>query len=117
MASEEIRKIIGQRVRHYRKINNLTQKQLTEEIGGVSSKYIGNIEAGQKGVSLEKIIEICQFFNIVVSDLIPIKTRDDTEEREKIVLDISNMVKALDTNNMKVVRSMIAGVADNPCTE
>lgn len=82
-------------------------------MGGVSSKYINNIESGQKGVSLEKIIELCQIFNINVSDLLPIKTMDDTEEREKIALEISNMVMTLDTSNMKMVRSMVSGIANN----
>ena len=113
MKTEQIRKIIGQRIKHYRKIHSLTQKQLSAQIGAVSTTYITNIEAGQKGISLEKIYELCAFFNINVSDLLPIETKDDSDEKEKVVLETADLLRGLDTSQVKMFKTMVAGLSFN----
>ncbi|MCL2694440.1 MAG: helix-turn-helix domain-containing protein [Oscillospiraceae bacterium] len=110
MKTEQIRKIIGQRIKHYRKIHSLTQKQLSARIGAVSTTYITNVEAGQKGISLEKIYEICEFFNINVSDLLPIETKDDEDEKEKVVLETADLLRGLEISQVRMFKTMIAGV-------
>lgn len=113
MKTEQIRKIIGQRIKHYRKIHSLTQKQLSAQIGALSETYITNVEAGQKGISLEKIYDLCGFFNINVSDLLPIETRDDEDEKEKVILETADLLRGLDTSQVRMFKTMIAGVAFN----
>jgi len=110
MKTEQIRKIIGQRIKHYRKIHALTQKQLSAQIGAISTTYITNVEACQKGISLEKIYEICEFFNINVSDLLPIETKEDVVEKEKVVLETADLLRSLETSQVRMFKTMIAGV-------
>lgn len=111
MKNEEIRKVIGRRVRQYRTIHSLTQKQLASQIGA-ERPYISSIEQGQKGISFEKIYELCEFFNITVSDLLPIETKDDTEAKEKIVLETADMLRAMETTQVRMFSRMLAGVID-----
>jgi transcriptional regulator with XRE-family HTH domain len=120
MSSQTIRKTIGQRVKHYRQMNSLTQKELAAKIGTVSSSYITNIEAGQKGISLERIIELCEFFNIIVSDLIPIitqETENAVKLKEQTISETADLLRTLKANQVMMFKSMIAVVADNPCLE
>ena len=54
---------VGERLRHYRKLHRLTQKQLATELG-VASKCISNIEEGLKKPNLDMLVEICRWFNV-----------------------------------------------------
>ena len=83
---------------------------MSAQIGAVSETYITNVEAGQKGISLEKIYELCEFFNINVSDLLPIETRDDEDEKEKVVLETADLLRGLDTSQVRMFKTMVAGV-------
>lgn len=113
MTNEEIRKIIGQRVQQHRKTHFLTQAELAEKMG-VRRAYISNIEQGQKAISFEKLYELCEFFNIIVSDLFPIVKKDDTEEREKIILETVDIIRTLETKQMRLAKSIVFGIANNP---
>jgi len=111
MNNEEIRKIIGQRVKWHRKACALTQAELAAKMG-VRRAYISNIEQGQKAISFEKLYELCAFFNIIVSDLFPMTPKDDSEERERIVLEAADVMRTLDTNKLRLIRSIVVGMAD-----
>ena len=117
MNSGEIRKVIGQRIKHYRIMKSMTQKELAAELGTVSKTYITNIEAGQKGISLERIVEICEFFNIAVSDLLPIinkETDDDIEIKKKAISETTDLLETLKTSQVIMFKSMVSVVADDP---
>ena len=117
MDSIKVRKIIGQRIKHFRKIYNLTQLELAEKLGIENKSYIKHIESGHKGISLEKIIELCLFFNIVVSDLIPLENTGTIEtEKEKNILEAAEMMRGLSINQVQMLKSMITVVVNNPCT-
>jgi transcriptional regulator with XRE-family HTH domain len=55
-------KLLGKRIRTERTNRGLTQDNLAEAVG-VSSPYIGQIERGERGVSLETLINICNYFH------------------------------------------------------
>lgn len=116
MSNEEIRKMIGHRIQLQRKLRSLTQAEFAEKMG-VRRAYISNIEQGQKGISFKKLFEICRLFNITITDLFPAAKTDVTEEREEIVSDITEMIMTLDTDHMKIVRTMIYGITNNSCKE
>ena len=104
--------IIGQRIKHYRKIKSMTQKELATELG-VASSYIANIEQGQKGISLDKLVDFCNYFNIGLSDLLPVETGNDTQTKEAIIEETVDLLRKLETTQIKMVKTMIAGVVIN----
>ena len=65
---EETYKKIGQNVRIYRQKANISQEKLSE-ILGVNSKFIGHVERFERFISLKKLIEIAEFFDIPVKNL------------------------------------------------
>ena len=54
---------IGNRIREKRKILGLTQAEAAELLS-ISKNFYGDIERGNKSLSLEKIVLICEKFNI-----------------------------------------------------
>lgn len=64
---DEIYKTIGKNVKKYRLQANISQEKLSE-ILEVNSKYIGHVERFERFISLKKIIEIAQYFDVPVKN-------------------------------------------------
>lgn len=62
-------KQIGTQIRKFRKIAELTQEELAEHIN-LSVQYIGYLENGKKGASLDTIIDIANALGITVDPLL-----------------------------------------------
>ena len=106
MTNGQIKGIIGQRVRYYRKMQGMTQKELAAKVNA-DSTYITNIEKGQKGISVEKLVEICTIFNISVSDLLPMEAQNDTEAKEEIIEEILLLLKTLETPQLRMYKTIL----------
>lgn len=59
----------GQRVREVRKAKGISQEKLAE-LAGIDRSYMGNIERGEKNVTLKKVYEICDALDIDIKDLV-----------------------------------------------
>ena len=78
---ENIKFIIGQRIRNYRIQKNLSQEQLSE-LASCHPTYIGQLERGEKNATLESIQKVAQALDIPLSQLfekIEEKQNEDTE--------------------------------------
>ncbi len=64
----EISKQVGQRIRHFRIQNNLSQEKLAE-LAGCHPTYIGQIERGEKNATLESVERISAALDIPLSRL------------------------------------------------
>lgn len=104
--------LIGQRIQHYRKIKSLTQKDLAT-ILGVKSPYIANIEQGHKGVSLDKLIEICRCLDIGLSDLLPIERQNNVAEKDRIIDEIISSFRDLDVTQLHFIKNVTEVVSVN----
>lgn len=59
----------GKRVREVRKSKGISQERLAE-MAGIDRSYMGNIERGEKNVTLKKAYEICDALDIEIKDLV-----------------------------------------------
>lgn len=64
---EETYRTIGKNVKKYRLASNLSQEKLSE-ILNANSKFIGHVERFERYISLKKIIELAEYFNIPVKN-------------------------------------------------
>ena len=64
----DIVKILGQRIKKYRISKGLSQEKLSE-LAGCHPTYIGQIERGEKNVSVESIEKLSRALNIPLSKL------------------------------------------------
>lgn len=60
---------LSENLRKIRKENNLSQEQLAEKLN-VSRQSVSKWESGQAYPEMDKVIQICQLFNISVDDLL-----------------------------------------------
>jgi len=59
----------GKRVREMRKSKGISQERLAE-MSGIDRSYMGNIERGEKNITLKKAYEICDALDIEIQDLV-----------------------------------------------
>ena len=69
MTTDERMVVFGKRVREMRKAKGLSQEKLAE-MAGIDRSYMGNIERGEKNITLKKIYEICDALQIDIKLLI-----------------------------------------------
>lgn len=69
MTTDERMIAFGKRVREMRKSKGISQERLAE-MSGIDRSYMGNIERGEKNVTLKKVYEICDALDIEVQDLV-----------------------------------------------
>lgn len=59
----------GRRVRELRKSKGISQERLAE-MAGIDRSYMGNIERGEKNITLKKAYEICDALDVKIEDLV-----------------------------------------------
>ncbi len=69
MTTDERMIAFGKRVREVRKNKGVSQEKLAE-LAGIDRSYMGNIERGEKNITLKKIYEICDALDIKIQDLV-----------------------------------------------
>lgn len=57
------KEIFGHNLRHYRKLNNLTQEQLSEKLG-ITALHLGRIENGKSFVTADLLDSLCVIFDV-----------------------------------------------------
>ncbi len=59
----------GKRVREVRKAKGISQEKLAE-LANIDRSYMGNIERGEKNITLKKAYEICDALEIEIQNLV-----------------------------------------------
>lgn len=85
----------GYRIKSYRKKMQMTQEELADKIG-ISREYLGRIERGQNGISIDLAIILSDVFQVSVEEVLAIDTG-----KSKLVNELSEaIIKVLDENNL-----------------
>lgn len=63
------RKLIGDAIRRFRKGKSLTQEELAEQ-AELNAKYLGEIERGEKIISIEALMRIAKSVKIPVGEFL-----------------------------------------------
>ena len=82
---------IGQRISQLRKSRGITQEKLAEELD-ITIKHVSSVERGVSSLSLEKMIEICRFFDCTLDFLV-------------LGEDCSNLLNKLPTSILDILNS------------
>jgi transcriptional regulator with XRE-family HTH domain len=101
-------KILSEKIKQFRKALDLTQEEFAAEIG-VESQHISAVERGIKGISVEKLMEICKKFNLKMDDLLP-TDEIDTSMKEKWIVEIADCLQEMDAVHVGVLRRMICSM-------
>ena len=69
MTTDERMIAFGKRVREVRRSKRISQEKLAE-MAAIDRSYMGNIERGEKNITLKKAYEICDALGIEIKDLV-----------------------------------------------
>jgi transcriptional regulator with XRE-family HTH domain len=66
--NDDVKVLLGRRIRQLRKIRMMTQEQLGEK-AGVDYKYLGGIERGERNPSTENLAKIAKALGVKIQEL------------------------------------------------
>lgn len=67
---------VGDNIRKYREMNNLSQKQLANKLK-ISNSRVSNWEQGANNPPADMIVHICEALNVSASELLGVKLATD----------------------------------------
>ena len=86
-AVKHVRKALGERLRDLRKDRGLSQQRLGQR-SGLSGKFIGEVERGEKSISIDSLYHVCVALDVPLGDLTDMgptwRKRGSTPELEKL---------------------------------
>ena len=102
-------KLIGNKIKFYRKEKKLTQFKLSEVLD-VSDKYISLIERGKVKVSLSRLYEISHVLSVDISLLVDDRHAYSNIDNE-LLTKITNVVSKLDDSNKYLLINIIDDIS------
>lgn len=100
--------VIGERIKKYRLLNNLTQSDLSDKIG-VTDKYISLIERGHTKISLPRLAKISNALKVDITVLL--KNVDDYSE-DYLSSDIIARLSKMSPKTKKLVHKIITDIIE-----
>jgi XRE family transcriptional regulator, regulator of sulfur utilization len=109
-AVKHVRRFLGQRLRALRKQHGLSQERLGER-AGLSGKFIGEVERGEKSISIDSLYHVAVALEIPLRELTDVRADKPaavpTEEAEKIFALVSGRRRPEDLRKAyKVLQAM-----------
>ncbi|WP_195985964.1 helix-turn-helix transcriptional regulator [Clostridium sp. D33t1_170424_F3] len=110
MLDKSILKAVGQRLKKYRLLAGMTQKQLSE-ILGIGEQYYGQVERGVKKLSLEKLMFFCTCFQIPLDDIIRIDAKDEDDPiKLACISEISQLLIDCSREQLALIKSFVHNI-------
>lgn len=105
--ANDILKLVGQRIRSLRKERGLSQEQLGEK-GGFHYSYIGQVERGEKNVSLLNLAKISEALEVSLSQLFAyIDGEEKRTDSENDLLEILSALRDQKPDQVRMVRNVV----------
>lgn len=104
MNEKNFKKLIGERVRYYRNLRNLTQEQLAE-IMEFNTKSISLLENGHNYIALNKVPKLCEALDIEPYQLFIFDKRN--VRTENIKADIQEILNTMDNKKLKLAYNLL----------
>ncbi len=109
-AVRHVRKFLGQRLRALRKQRGLSQERLGER-SQLSGKFIGEVERGEKSISIDSLYRVSVALEVPLRDLTDVRTDKQgavpAEDAEKIFALVSGRRRPEDIRKAyEVLRAM-----------
>jgi transcriptional regulator with XRE-family HTH domain len=73
-AVKHVRRFLGQRLRALREQRRLSQERLGER-SGLSGKFIGEVERGEKSISLDSLYRVAVALKVPLRDLVDVREK------------------------------------------
>jgi transcriptional regulator with XRE-family HTH domain len=109
-AVKHVRKFLGQRLRALRKQRTFSQERLGER-AGLSGKFIGEVERGEKSISIDSLYRVSVALEVPMRDLTDVRENKPTavpsEDAERVFALVSARRRPEDVRRAyQVLRAM-----------
>ena len=102
--------ILGTRVRFYRKQKGLSQEKLAE-LCGLQPSYVGQIERGEKNITVEILYRLSQGLDVSMADLLQ-DIDNPASAGNKILSEIYNVLFQLSDGDLKRMKRLFDDVLE-----
>jgi len=111
-AAKHVRKFLGQRLRALRKQRGLSQERLGDD-AGLSGKFIGEVERGEKSISIDSLYRVSVALEIPLRELTDVRADKQSavpsEDAERIFALVSGRRRSGDIRKAhRVLRAIFA---------
>lgn len=106
MTTTDYAQISSSNIRFLLAENNMSIRQLAEKIG-IAATTLNDSLKSKKGVSVDSLIKIADYFNLTVNDLCNISLDRKSEQEEEEYNIIYNKFKKLDPHGKELVELII----------
>ncbi len=99
---------IGKNIRKYRKLKGLTLEKLAE-VMGTDTNYLGQCERGERRFSLDKLVDLMEYFDITANDIIsvPSMLEKKTKENNIYLQEINELLSHCTNNQLAVILNVL----------
>jgi transcriptional regulator with XRE-family HTH domain len=102
--------MLGKRIREERRKHDLTQEKLAEDVG-VTYPYIGQVERGERGISLETLIAVSNRLGVTVDYLLSdYLDNEDEYMRQSWIRLVKNRTAKEQEMIINVVKAVVDGL-------
>ncbi|NCB03525.1 MAG: XRE family transcriptional regulator [Spirochaetia bacterium] len=102
--------MLGRRIREERRKQDLTQEKLAEDVN-VSSPYIGQIERGERSISLETLVNVSNRLGVTIDYLLSDSLDNQNEYlRQLWVKLVKNRTEKEQAMIISVVKAIVNGL-------
>lgn len=96
---------VGTRIRYMRELNHYTREELAE-YADISSKFLYEIESGQKGLSATNLLKICQALEVSCDYIMTGKVEHKCSE------ELINILESFDATQISNVKKILIAVLE-----
>jgi transcriptional regulator with XRE-family HTH domain len=109
----DIKKYMGSKIKEYRKVMNLTTKELGE-LSGTAQSTISEIERGNRSIQVESLAKICKALGVTLSDVLPIDSKDQKEKLDSQQSQLLNLIDSLSHEEIHLLIQILLKVNKLP---
>ena len=105
---DELSFTIGKNIRKYRKLKGLTLEKLADVLE-TETNYLGQCERGERRFSLDKLVDLIEYFGVTANDIIslPNLTVRQTKEKSVYLQEINTLLENCTDNQLAVVLNVL----------
>lgn len=99
---------IGKNIRKYRKLKGLTLEKLAQ-ILETETNYLGQCERGERRFSLDKLVDLIEYFGVTANDIITLPSTEEKRNPEKYIYlqKIYELLENCTDNQLAVVLNIL----------
>ena len=100
---------ISFKIRKIRELKGLTREAFCEKLNE-NTEYWGLIERGEQAISLPKLIQVCEIYNIPIEDIIDLDFQN-SPDTTTLKSDIVQLISSCNAHQLEIIKKFISEIA------